>query len=147
MLALRQIIERAGTRIQTLMSIRNLDAIFRPRSIALIGASTRERTAGRVIMENLLGGGFTGPIIPVNPKCKTISGVAAYPDVGSLPSAPDLAVIATPPQTVPSLIAELAKSGTRGAIVITAGFGELGSDEGHRLQCDMLAQAQPHLLR
>src|ERR1051326_3923362 len=129
------------------MSIRNLDSIFRPRSIALIGASTRECSAGRVIMENLLAAGFKGPIAPVNPKYKTVCGVAAYPDVASLPFAPDLAVIATPPRTVPSLIAELAARGTRGAIVITAGFGELGSEQGSELQRHMLERARPYLLR
>ena len=129
------------------MSIRNLDAIFRPRSIALIGASNRPCSAGLVTMENLLAGGFDGPIIPVNPKHKAVAGVLAYPDVASLPLVPDLAVICTPPQTVPGLIGELGARGTKGAIVITAGFGELGSDLGRGLQDAMLASARPHLLR
>jgi acetyltransferase len=129
------------------MSIRNLDAIFRPRSIALIGASDRPRSAGSVTMENLLSAGFEGPIVPVNPKHKTIAGVPVYPDVSKLPFAPDLAVICTPPQTVPQLIADLGSRGTKGAIVITAGFGELGSEEGGRLQRAVLEAARPHLLR
>ncbi|HEX3483592.1 MAG TPA: bifunctional acetate--CoA ligase family protein/GNAT family N-acetyltransferase [Micropepsaceae bacterium] len=129
------------------MSIRNLDAIFRPRSVALIGASDRPCSAGLVTLQNLLAGGFQGPIAPVNPKHKIIAGRPVYPDVQSLPFTPDLAVICTPPRTVPQLISDLAARGTKGAVVITAGFGELGSDEGHRLQQAILAAAQPHLLR
>src|ERR1700730_11818143 len=102
------------------MSIRNLDAIFRPRSIALIGASNRAGSVGRVTAENLLAGGFDGPIIPVNPKHVSVVGVLAYPDVASMPVVPDLAVICTPPQTVPGLIAELGARGTKAAIIVTA---------------------------
>jgi acetyltransferase len=129
------------------MSIRNLDAIFRPRSVALIGASNRPGSIGLVIAENLLAGGFDGPIIPVNPKHKAITGVLAYPDVASMPLSPDLAVICTPPATVPELIAQLARRGTKGAIVITAGFGELGNAGGRALQTAMLDAARPHLMR
>jgi len=129
------------------MSVRNLDAIFRPRSVALIGASNRTCSVGLVTMENLLSGGFDGPIVPVNPKHKAVAGVVAYPDLKSLPLVPDLAVICTPPQTVPQLVAELGARGTKAAIVITAGFGELGSETGHALQRAMLEAARPHLLR
>jgi acetyltransferase len=129
------------------MSIRNLDAIFRPRSVALIGASNKPCSAGLVTMENLLAGGFDGPIVPVNPKHKSVAGVLAYPDVKDMPLAPDLAVICTPPQTAPSLIAELGARGTKAAIVISAGFGELGNDAGRALQREMLEAARPYLLR
>ena len=129
------------------MSVRNLDAIFRPRSIALIGATDRPGSAGLVTLQNLLHGGFQGPIFPVNPKHKTVAGIAAYPDVKSLPLAPDLAVICTPPQIVPQLIAELGARGTKGVVVITAGFAELGNEDGRLLQQAMLDAARPHLLR
>jgi acetyltransferase len=129
------------------MSVRNLDAIFRPRSVVLIGATDRLGSAGGVTMQNLLHAGFQGSIFPVNPKHKTVAGMPAYPDVRSLPSAPDLAVICTPPQICPQLIAELAARGTRGAIVITAGFAELGNEDGRRLQQAMLDAARPHLVR
>jgi acetyltransferase len=98
-------------------------------------------------MENLLRGGFEGPIVLVNPKHKVIAGMPVYPDVQSLPLTPELAVIGTPPQTVPQLIADLGARGTKSAIVITAGFGELGSEEGRHLQQASLAAARPHLLR
>ena len=77
------------------MSIRNIDAFFRPKSIALIGASSKPKSIGAVVAANLFNGGFSGPIMPVNPKALSINGVLAYPDVKSLPITPDLAVIAT----------------------------------------------------
>jgi len=129
------------------MSVRNLDAFFRPNAIALIGASTKDHSVGQVIAHNLMAGGFEGPVMPVNPKYASIGGVLAYPDSAHLPVTPDLAIICTPPQTVPGLIAELGSRGTRGAIVVTAGFNELGSAEGKALQQAILDAAKPHLLR
>ncbi|MBA4210456.1 MAG: GNAT family N-acetyltransferase, partial [Parvibaculum sp.] len=128
------------------MSIRNLDRMYRPRSVALIGASGREGAVGHVLLENLLGAGLPGPVWAVNPKGGDILGQTVFRDVASLPEAPDLAVIATPPQTVPGLIGELGERGTKAAVVITAGFGELG-EEGRKLQTQMLEAARPHLLR
>ena len=129
------------------MSIRNLDAIFHPKSVALIGASSRPGSVGFVVARNLLEGGFDGPIMPVNPAHSSVAGMLAYPDIASLPLTPDLAIICTPPQTVPELIETLGKRGTRAAIVITAGFAELGSAAGAALQQAMLDSARPHLLR
>jgi len=129
------------------MSIRNLDAIFRPAGVALIGASDRAHSVGAVIAANLKAAGFDGPIWPVNPRHAEILGLRCYPDIASLPSAPDLAVICTPPATVPGLVHELAARGTRGAIVVTAGFREGGNAEGQALQDAMLAAAKPGLLR
>ncbi len=129
------------------MSIRNLDAIFKPNAVAPIGASSKPQSVGRVIMENLLSGGFEGPIMPVNPKHKSVGGVLAYPDIASLPLVPDLAVICTPAATVPGLIGELASRGTRGVVVISAGFSELTSQAGTALQQEMLNAAKPHLMR
>ncbi|MEW5792443.1 MAG: CoA-binding protein [Pseudomonadota bacterium] len=89
-------------------SIRNLKHLFRPRSVAVIGASNQADSVGAVLMRNLLQGGFAGPVMPVNPKYTAVAGVLTYPDVASLPLTPDLAVIATPPATVRALIGELA---------------------------------------
>lgn len=119
------------------MTVRNLDKLFRPRSVALIGASERADSVGQVVMRNLIGGGFSGPIMPVNPTRETIGGVPCHKDVASLPQAPDLAVICTPAQTVPGLIAELGARGTKAAVVITAGVDRQA----------MLDAARPHLLR
>lgn len=103
------------------MSIRNLDSLFNPDSIAVIGASTKPRSVGSTVMRNLLAAGFDGPILPVNPRHRSVAGVLAYPDIATLPVTPELAVICTPPRVVPGLIVDLAKRGTRSAIVITAG--------------------------
>ena len=129
------------------MSIRNLDAIFRPRAVALIGASSRAHSVGLVTAQNLLGGGFPGKVMLVNPRHNEICGAPVFPNVRSLPEVPDLAVICTPAATVPGLMAELGARGTKGAIVITAGFRELGSEAGRALEQAMLDAAKPHLLR
>jgi acetyltransferase len=128
------------------MSVRNLDRLFKPRSVALIGATPRPRSVGAVIERNLARAGFTGELMLVNPHHHAIDGLSVYPDIASLPKAPDLAVIATPPETVPSLIGALGDRGTRAAVVITAGFGELG-EKGRCLQQAMLDAARPRLLR
>jgi acetyltransferase len=129
------------------VTIRNLDALFRPRSIALIGGSRRDGSLGAVLARNLFKGGFEGPILPVHPRHESLEGVLAYPSVAALPVVPDLAILATPPNTVPDLVAQLGARGTRAAVVITAGFGEGGDSGGASLRGEMLAAAQPHLLR
>jgi acetyltransferase len=90
--------------------------------------------------------GFAGELMLVNPHRDTIDGLTVHPDLASLPQAPDLAIIVTPPDTVPGLVGELAERGTRAAVVITAGFGELG-EQGASLQQAMLDAAKPHLMR
>lgn len=102
------------------MSIRNLDKMFRPQSIAVIGASARPKSVGAALMNNLMAGGFGGPIMPVNPKAAALHGIMTYKDVASLPLTPDLAVIATPPDTIPALVDELGRRGTRAAVILTA---------------------------
>lgn len=128
------------------MSIRHLDRLFRPRSVALIGASRQPRSVGEVVARNLFSGGFAGPVMPVNPHETSIQSTLAYSSVAELPCVPDLAVIATPPATVPGLIAELGARGTKAAIVLSAGFGE-GGEAGRALQQQILDAAKPHLLR
>ena len=91
------------------MSTRNLDSIFHPKSIALIGASPRAGSVGAVMARNLLKGGFSGNITFVNPNHKVIDDTTCYPDVPSLPTRPDLAVICTPATTIPQLIGQLAE--------------------------------------
>lgn len=104
------------------MSARNMEAFFSPKSIALIGASRRPRAVGSVIARNLLLAGFDGVIMPVNPHEQAIQGVFAYPDIPSLPVPPDLAVIATPAESVPGIVQALGARGCRAAVVISAGF-------------------------
>ena len=128
------------------MTIRNLQFMFKPASVALIGASQRPATVGSVVARNLFRAGFAGPVMPVNPHYQAIEGVLTYPDVASLPLVPELAVIGTPPDTVPGIIGELGARGTKAAIIITAGFAESGAS-GRLLQQAVLDAAKPHLLR
>lgn len=130
------------------MSVRHLDKLFRPKSVAVFGATTREKAVGNLVMRNLLQGGFDGPIMPVNPSRKSICGVLAYPSVESLPMTPDLAVICTPPKTVVDLIDELGTRGTRAAIVLTAGLSANKLDNDHRsIQQAMLDTAKKYQMR
>ena len=122
------------------MSIRNLDPLFDPRSVAVFGASHRHESVGGIVLRNLRGAGFAGPIYAVNPKAGEIDGIATFASVGDLPGVPDLAVICTPPDTIPKLIEQLGAAGTRAAIVVTAGLGAA-------LTQSMLSAAKPHLLR
>ena len=123
------------------MSLRHLDAIFRPKSIAFIGASNEPGRVGSVVIRNLLHGGFGGPIMPVTRRFKAVAGVLAYPNVASLPMAPDLAVIGTPPEPVPALVSELGRRGTRAAIVLTAGMSRALDEGGRTTQEAMLKAA------
>ncbi|HTN61817.1 MAG TPA: acetate--CoA ligase family protein, partial [Devosia sp.] len=124
------------------MTIRNLDHAVRPQSVAVIGASVRVGSVGRVVLDNIVAGGFAGAIFPVNPKYGDIDGRRCFARVADIPGVPELAVIATPPQTVPDLIRELGEKGTRVAVVITAG---LTQENGLRQK--MLDAARPFLLR
>src|SRR5215469_14716276 len=128
------------------MSVRNLDKLFKPQSVALIGATPRPGAVGAVLVRNLRRAGFAGELIFVNPHHHAIEGVHVCPTVADLRHPPDLAIIVTPPESVPPLIGELAEHGTRAAVVITAGFGELGN-HGRGLQQTALDAAKPHLLR
>lgn len=129
------------------MSKSTLDFMFKPESVAVIGASIRPRSVGATVMRNLLAGGFAGPIMPVNPKYRAVAGVLAYPDVAHLPETPDLAIICTPPPTVPCLIGELGARGVKAAVVLTAGLERETDAQGNTLQAAMVAAAQPFGLR
>jgi len=129
------------------VTVRNLEFLFRPRTVALIGASDREGSVGSKVMRNLLDAGFGGAIWPVNPKHSVVAGLSVYGAVADLPAAPDLAVICTPPATVPKLIAELGERGTRAAIVLTAGLAQGRTEDGRTFRAAMLDAARPHLLR
>jgi len=124
------------------MSLRNLKYLFRPECVAVIGASNRSQRVGSVLIRNLLQGGFSGPIMPVNPKYSAVAGVLAYAGIDDLPKAPHLAVICTPPCTVPGLIKKLGTRGTRAAIVITAGLSQERNATGETLQQEMVAAAK-----
>src|ERR1035437_8007540 len=107
-------------------SRRPLSPIFSPKSVAVIGATEKPGSVGRNILENLTKGGFPGVIYPVNPKRDTVLGVKAYPSITAVPEKPDLAVIITPPATVPGIVRDCGKAGVKGVVIISAGFKESG---------------------
>lgn len=127
------------------MSIRNLKSFFRPRSVALVGASNRPSSVGNVIAKNLLAGGFGPALSFVNPKGDVILGVQSVPTVDDLAEAPELAVLATPPASVPGLVRSLGARGTKAVVVITAGFAEGNlTAEGKPLSQALLQATQPY---
>lgn len=128
------------------MSVRNLEYLLQPRSVAVIGASERPGSVGATVVRNLIKSGFPGPIWPVCLKHDFVAGKPAFKAVAALPEAPDLAVICTPAHTVPSLIAQLGSRGSRAAIVLSAGL-EAGGADGQPLVTSMLRAARPYLLR
>ena len=123
-----------------------LDAIFAPETIAVIGATENPGSVGRTILENLQKGKFPGTLYPVNPKRDTVLGLKAYPSITAVPTVPDLAVIITPPPTVPGIIKDCAKMGVPGAIIISAGFKEIGAP-GVELERQVLAEARKGNMR
>ena len=125
------------------MSTYRLDRLFAPRSVAIVGASPRERSLGRAVLHNVIDSGFPGRIHLVNPDHPQIDGVAAVANVAALPEVPDLAVIAVPPLAVPETVAAAAVKGVAAAIIITAGLGHGPGS----LADQALAAARPHGLR
>jgi acetyltransferase len=104
----------------------NLDNLFYPKNIAVIGATDRENSIGRTIVWNLFRSPFGGTIFPVNPKRDSVLGIKAYPSIDKIPVEIDLAIIATPSSTVPGIIGQCVKKDVKSAIIISAGFKELG---------------------
>jgi acetyltransferase len=105
-----------------------LDAILKPKSIAVVGASRREGSIGREILHQLIEFDFHGKLFPVNPKADFIHSIKAFPSVSSIPDPVDLAIIVVPREEVPSVIDDCGKKGVRGLVVITAGFSETGEE-------------------
>jgi acetyltransferase len=118
-----------------------LEAIFAPRSVALVGATEKPDSVGRTILWNLISTPFGGTVFPINPKRSNVLGIKSYPSVRSVPEQVDLAVIVTPAPSVPEIIRECVESGVRGAVVISAGFKEIGA-EGLELERQVLAEAR-----
>lgn len=136
------------------MSVRNLQSLFAPKSVALIGASDRPGSMGATLLENLQGGGYKDKLFAVNPKYERIGELPCYATVAGLPVAPDLAVICTPADTVPQLVRQLGERGTRAAVVISSGMGRpstlaanLQLGRARSLRQAMLDAAHPYLLR
>lgn len=105
-----------------------MEQFFDPKSIAVIGANDRPVSIGAALIDNLLQGGFSGAIYPVNPNYATVRGLKAYPAITAIEPAPELAIIATPIATAPEIVRQCVRAGTQGVIVISAGGKELGEE-------------------
>ena len=123
-----------------------LTSLFEPRSVALVGASERPDKVGGRLLENLVGGGFDGSLFAVNPRHRTVAGVACVPSVLELSGRVEMAVIATPAATVPGIVDECGRAGIKACVVISAGFKEAGP-EGAALERDLLESARRHGVR
>jgi len=124
----------------------NLDSLFSPKSIAVIGASNRQGSVGRAAFTNILLNEYTGTVYPVNPKEHSISGVRAYPSVLDLPETVDLAVVIVPAPVVPRVVEEAGQKGVKGLVIISAGFKEVGPD-GAELERQIFSIAQKYSMR
>ena len=124
------------------MTVKSVEQLLKPHSIAVIGASNQPNRPGNAVMRNLLQGQFDGPIMPVTPHYKSVNGVLAYRSIDELPIVPDLAIICTRATRVPAIILQLGRKGTRNAIVIAAGLDNLFTAQGTNLQEQMLAIAK-----
>src|SRR5512137_361997 len=118
-----------------------LDAIFAPKSVAVIGATENPGSVGRTLLWNLVSSPFGGTVYPVNPKRPSILGIKAYPSIKDVPEVVDLVVVVTPATTIPAIIGDCADVGVKGAVVISAGFKETGP-AGVELEHQLLAHAR-----
>ncbi|MCA1907669.1 MAG: bifunctional acetate--CoA ligase family protein/GNAT family N-acetyltransferase [Magnetospirillum sp.] len=128
------------------MSVRNLKALFRPQSVAVVGASTKANSPGLVVMRNLIQAGFQGPIMPVGAE-KSVCGVLAYPDIASLPHAPDLAMLCTPVNTLVDVMRSLGEKGAKAACIMTAGLQHANGADGRSVLETVTAVAKSHGIR
>ncbi len=111
----------------------SLESFFAPASVAVVGASREEGKVGHEILENILKGGYEGKVFPVNPKADEVLGLRCYPDLTSIGETPELVVVVVPAKVVPAVMEECGKVGCKAAVIITAGFKEVG-EEGRRLE-------------
>ena len=128
------------------MGLYNLDKIFKPTSVTVVGASETRGTIGRAVMENLIQGGYEGRIIPVNPKYSKVVGINCFKSLSQVGQGIDLAVIATPISTVPEIVRGCVDAGVGGAVIFSAGGREVG-DEGRALENEIENEALKGRLR
>ncbi|MFX0167723.1 MAG: acetate--CoA ligase alpha subunit [Candidatus Hodarchaeota archaeon] len=124
----------------------NLDRIFNPRSIALVGASEKVGSVGNILLRNLIQTGFEGTVYPVNPNHEQVMGIKTYPNVGAISDSVDLAIIATPAKTVAGIVEECGRAKILGIIIISAGFKEIG-EEGRKLEEEIKVLRKKYNLR
>ena len=115
------------------MSVRNLDSLFSPTHVAVVGAGGEPMQLGHIVIRNLIDAGFEGVAYPINPGRESVGGIQAYASVADTPARPELAIVCTPAATVPGVVRECAEAGVAAIVVLSAGFREVG-DEGAALE-------------
>ncbi len=124
----------------------SIEKFFNPRSIAVIGASRRQDTIGRVLVRNVVTGDFNGRVHAVNPNADAVSGLPAYKTVSDIPGDVDLAIVAVPAEKVQEVVLDCAAKGVHGLVVISSGFAETG-EEGRRRQRQLVGLSRSYGLR
>ncbi len=128
------------------MSTRNLDKLFDPKTIAVIGASNKKGSVGYILLRNLIGAEYEGIVYPVNPTSPAVQGIQAYSSISQVPRKIDLAVIAVPARSVPDTVRECGEAGVAGAVIVSSGFREIGP-EGRKLEDQVRSIADSYGLR
>jgi len=123
-----------------------LRPLFEPQSVAIFGASERENSVGQIVFQNMLEGGFSGKLYPINPKHETVQGKPAYPNLKRIDGAVELAVITTPARTIPDIINDCGEHGVKAAVIISAGFRETGP-AGQKLEDTVIQNAKRYGIR
>jgi acetyltransferase len=129
------------------MSVINLEHLFNPKSIAVIGATNDPTNAGNIVMRNIMGGGFMGPVMPVSSDAEAIAGVLTYPGIAQLPKAPDLAIVARPVREAPDVVAQLRAIGARAVMLLGGSFQGMDPDDRLRLKNEILEAAETPAMR
>ena len=129
-----------------IMGVNKLEKIFRPESIAVVGASEKEGSIGSALMRNLIEGGYAGDVYPINPRRNTVHGLPAHSSVLALKSSIDLAILAAPIISIPEIVKECSEAGVQGAVIISAGGKESGA-KGRELEAAINQEAEPSGLR
>jgi acetyltransferase len=121
------------------LAVKDLDRMFQPRRVAVVGASPGSDGAGNVVLRNLVGSGFGGVVYPISPEREAVEGIAAYPALDELPATPDMAVVCAPAGEVPAVVRACAESGIAAVAVLSAGFSGPGSERERRLGSEAAA--------
>jgi acetyltransferase len=136
----------AGSGTSSVACSTALDALFRPRSVAVVGASRRRNTIGREILRNLVEFGFEGPVYPVNPAADSVHSMKAYPSLDAISGHVDLAIVTVPRDLVLDVVRDCGRKGVRGVVTITAGFKEVDA-QGADLEAQVKAVLDEHGMR
>jgi acetyltransferase len=123
-----------------------LAPFFNPKGVAVVGATEKLHSVGRTLLWNLISSPFGGTVFPVNPKRSSVLGIQAYPQISAIPEPVDLAVIAVPARAVPDVVRDCVAAGVKGAIILSAGFKEIG-EAGIQLEQEILAKARRGQMR